>query len=293
MPAVTIGMPAYNAAGTIGEAVGSLLRQTFEDIEVIVSDNASTDGTVDILRDLYPSETRLRVISHDRNIGANANYSSLVAQARGRYFKWASSSDWCAPTFVERCVAELESEPEVILVCPRTRTFEHDVSDAIDYADDVGFEQKEPVRRFVALMQGLKLNNAINGVFRTEALRRTRLIEHYPGSDVVMMAHIALLGRIRLLPEALYYRRMTRESATCLQTPEQRVRHHYPVQTIRSLFPHWRWYCAQVHAISASGLSRPERLEALRYTARMVRWSMRELLGDVVTAMRYPLGLYG
>lgn len=293
MPAVTIGVPAYNASATIGETVGSLLRQTFEDVEVIVGDNASTDHTVELLHDLFPRERRLRIVRHPQNIGANSNYSSLVAQASGGYFKWASSSDWCAPTFIESCIVALEAVPQIVLACPRTKTFEHDVTNAVDYVGDIGVEHDDPVQRFIALLQELRLNNAINGVFRTEVLRRTRLIEHYPGSDVVMMAHIALLGRIRLLPDSLYYRRMTRETATSLQTPEQRLRHHYPVRTARSLFPNWRWYGALVYAVVSSGLSWQQVVHALRFTGKMARWSRRELLADFAVAARFPFGVDG
>ena len=74
----------------------------------------------------------------------------------------------------------------------------------------------------------MALNNAINGLIRMSALRETRLIEPYRGSDVVLMGHLALLGKFRLIDDALYFRRMEPATSTVLQDPLAVLRHHYP-----------------------------------------------------------------
>jgi glycosyltransferase involved in cell wall biosynthesis len=285
---VTLGVPVYNAEGTVAETVESLLRQTYQDFELIVSDNASTDRTVAIVQSIAERDSRVRVIRQGWNIGANGNYSALVAAARGEYFKWSSASDWCAPTFIERCVAFLEARPDVALAFPGTRTFGASRADAEDYPNDVDFSDEDPVRRLIRVIECMRLNNAVNGVFRTAVLRRTKIIEHFPGADVVLMANVALLGKMCLLPEKLYYRRMTPDHATSLQGAEAVRAHHYPNRTARSLLPHWRWYLSQVRAVFTAGLSASDLGRALFYTLRMMHRDFGKLTNDVVIALKYP-----
>src|SRR5437588_11637496 len=73
-PAVSVGMPVYNMAATIREAVMSLLAQTFTDFELLIGDNASTDGTEEICRELAASDTRIRYVRHSENLGPTANF---------------------------------------------------------------------------------------------------------------------------------------------------------------------------------------------------------------------------
>ncbi len=289
-PAVSVGMPAYNSAATIRAAVECLLAQGFADFELIISDNASTDRTWTIIEEYAGRDPRVRGIRQPRNIGANGNYSAVFRAARGRYFKWASSNDWCAPEFLGRCVDHLDSHPDTVLVAPRTRIFQGDISNWQDYPKDIAFEQADPVERFKAVAGSLALNNVINGLVRTAALRRTRLIDHYPGADVVLVGHLALLGRIALLEAPLFYRRLDRETATSLMSSDAVHRHHYPTQTARSLFPAWRFAMGWARAAASAGLSAPDTARALAWTLRMAWWDNAGLRHDLLTVLRRPVG---
>ena len=136
-PTVTVGMPAYNAARWIGAAIESILGQSFRDFELIISDNASTDDTLAICQRYASADARIRVVANPQNIGANRNYFAVLRAARGRYFKWASSNDLCAPTFIEKCIAALEREPSAVLAAPRTWLFQESPADATPYERDV------------------------------------------------------------------------------------------------------------------------------------------------------------
>lgn len=286
-PAVSIGMPAYNAARTIRSAIDSLLAQSFDDLELIVSDNASTDETWSIIEEYARLDRRVVPLRQPHNIGANGNYSAVVRLARGRYFKWASSNDWCAPHFVARCVAHLERHADTVLVAPRTRLFENTPDTYVDYDRDQAFDDEDAVARFVRVGSSLALNNVLNGVVRTDALRRTRLIEHYPGADIVLVGHLALLGKIVLLDEPLFYRRMDSFTATRLMSAEAVHRHHYPRNSLRSLFPAWRLAAGWATAALASGLSVVDSARALSHVARMTHWMSAELRLDLANALRY------
>ncbi len=288
-PLVSIGMPAYNSARTIRESLDCLLTQDCHDIEVIISDNASTDATWAILQEYAARDSRVVILRQPRNVGANGNYSAVFRAARGRYFKWASSNDWCAPDFVSSCVALLETRPDAVLVAPRTRLFQQTIDDGAAYNDDRAFDDPDPVRRFADVTTRMRLNNVLNGVVRTNALRRTRLIEHYRGADVVLVGHLALLGPILLLDRYLFGRRMDRASATPLMSDDAIRRHHHPTKTLNALFPGVRYAAGCFRAVAATSLSPTDRLRALAWVARLTRWRVPELGRDLIDALRYPL----
>jgi glycosyltransferase involved in cell wall biosynthesis len=102
-PLVTIAIPTYNrAGGYLGLALQSASGQTYPDIEILVADNASTDGTGDLVRSY--ADPRIRYIRHAANIGANNNFNFCVREARGKYFLLLHDDDLIDPDFVEVCM---------------------------------------------------------------------------------------------------------------------------------------------------------------------------------------------
>lgn len=287
-PLLSIGMPVYNGEHTIAAALESLLGQTFGDFELIVSDNASSDGSWKIIEAFAARDRRIRALRQAQNIGANANYSAVFRAARGKYFKWASSNDWCAPEFLQRCVEQLEADPGIVLVAPRTRLFESDIASCTEYPGDIACTQPNAADRFIHVGMCLKLNNVVNGVVRAGALRRTRLVEHYPGADVVLVAHLALLGRIVLLPQRLFYRRMARATATRLMNEQAVHKHHYPAPTLRSLFPAWRlawgWTRVSLYALPRV----VDTARALHWAMRQAYWNRAQMWRDLIDLLRWP-----
>jgi glycosyltransferase involved in cell wall biosynthesis len=286
-PRVTIGIPVYNGAATLGPAVEPLLAQTFGDFELVISDNASTDSTRDVVESLARTDPRIRYIRQQENIGANRNYSFVATAARGEFLKWASASDWCAPTFLEQCVAALDRDPAAVLAAPRTRLFEGDPASASDYDEDIALLQASAIERFIALTEQIRLNNAMNGLIRLSALRNTSIMEAYPSADVVMMGHLALLGKFILLDEPLFYRRMEAATSTALQDAASIQRHHYPNMTFRALFPHWKRQVGWFRAVGGAPTGLPDKVRAWAWTTRMAYWERKSLLEDIGDAWGY------
>lgn len=287
VPILTIGLPAYNAAATIGPSIESLLAQTFGEFELLVSDNASTDGTREVVEAYVRADPRVRYLRQSENIGANGNYSHLVRVARGEFFKWAASSDLCAPTFVEKCVTALATRPDAVLAVPRTCTFVGDPSTAKRYDHDIEIIDATPSARLRALNSSLRLNNVLNGVVRLDALRRTRLIEPYYGADIVLVGHLALLGKILLVDEPLFFRRMEVSAATALQDPVACRRHHYPRLSARVLFQDWKRQYGWLRAGAATPMSFAEKMRVLSYLTQMCVWERRKLWDNVQQAFDY------
>lgn len=287
VPRVSVGLPTYNAEKTIASSIDAILAQSMSDFELIISDNASTDGTWSIVQAYARRDSRIVALRQPVNIGANGNYSAVFRAARAGYFKWASSNDWCAETLIERCVALLDHEPGAVLVAPRTRLFADTIDHFSEYPHDVAFNQGTPSERLIAVTTRLPLNNVLNGVIRSEALRRTRLIDHFIGADIVLVGHLAMLGNIELIDEPLFYRRMDRETATQMMSAEAMHRHHYPATTWRALFPTWRVHAAWIGAVLSSDLPPAQTHRALAWVLKRAYWTAPALGRDIVEAATF------
>ena len=103
-PLLSIGMPVYNGQNYIKEAVNSILRQTFKDFELIISDNGSSDGTQKICEECAHKDKRIKYIRHEHNRGASWNFNYVAGLASGKYFKWAGHDDNLDPEFLKECV---------------------------------------------------------------------------------------------------------------------------------------------------------------------------------------------
>lgn len=119
-PRVSIGMPVYNGAATIATAIAAVLSQSFTDFELIISDNASTDGTGEICDRAAVADPRIRVIRQPRNLGAIANFETVLGAARAPFFAFAAADDWMERNFIEETLTALENAPEAVACSPRT-----------------------------------------------------------------------------------------------------------------------------------------------------------------------------
>jgi glycosyltransferase involved in cell wall biosynthesis len=113
-PLITIGIPTYNRAALVRNCVASALAQSYQNIEVLVSDNASTDDTLAILKSI--NDKRLRVLTSPENVGAVNNFSKCIREAKGDYLTLVSDDDILDPTFLEKCVRLVKMQPDITIV---------------------------------------------------------------------------------------------------------------------------------------------------------------------------------
>ena len=114
LPKVSIGLIVYNGAATLRVALDSILNQTFTDFELIISDNASTDGTENICREYAYSDKRIDYIRQPMNIGIHANLLFVCGQAVAEYFMWAAADDSRSCDAVQACVNVLSSDSDCV-----------------------------------------------------------------------------------------------------------------------------------------------------------------------------------
>jgi len=207
-PEISIGLPVYNGARFLEQALQSLLQQSYRDLELIISDNASSDSTPEICAHYSTRDARIRYVRQRKNIGAPRNWSLVATLARGRFFKWASVNDLVSPDMLEKCVAVLRARPDAVLAYGRTCLMDEESGAKALYAGDFALDDLRPSDRFEHLLRSLELNNAQSGLIKVSALRETGLDRPYAGGDVPLMAELALRGTFVLIPDVLLFRRM-------------------------------------------------------------------------------------
>src|SRR5262245_44937991 len=134
-PRISIGLPVYNGEKFLKESVNSLLAQTFDDFELILSDNASTDETPAICRSYSDADKRVRYFRNDENIGVYRNFNRVFQLGSGEYFKWAAADDICHRELLAKCLKVLESDASVVATYPKVQFVDEegrrlDLSDA-------------------------------------------------------------------------------------------------------------------------------------------------------------------
>ena len=115
MVMISIGLPVYNGDKYLTRAIESILMQTHQNLELIISDNASNDETRDICEHYKNIDRRVRYKRNNANIGAAKNFNNTFALANGKYFRWMAHDDVCAPSYLEECVNVLEKDHSVVL----------------------------------------------------------------------------------------------------------------------------------------------------------------------------------
>jgi glycosyltransferase involved in cell wall biosynthesis len=225
MSTVAIGMPVWNGEAFLSEAIEAILAQTYGDLELVISDNASTDATAEICHSYAKHDARIRYIRQQTNIGSAPNHNEVFRRSTCRYFKWAAHDDVLAPRFVEECVRILDYDEAVVLCSPATVLINEEGSPLPYSAEhnamvdssghkwplspekNPGLMSEDSADRFAAVLLNMSLCLEIFGLMRRSALAKTSLQASHVGADKVVLAALSLIGRFYLLEETLFYRR--------------------------------------------------------------------------------------
>ncbi|MER5382463.1 glycosyltransferase [Streptomyces sp. NBC_00647] len=205
-PRLSIGLPVYNGEEYLAEALDALLGQTYEDFELVISDNASTDGTEDICRRYAAKDSRIRYLRLPRNIGAAPNHNHVFTECHGELFKWASHDDLYARDLLQRCVQALDERPDVILAHSGQAVIDGDGQVKVPYEYGLATDSPHPPERFRSLLFEPG-GDDFYGVMRADVLRRVKPHDSYHHADRTFVAEITLHGPFHQVPELLYFRR--------------------------------------------------------------------------------------
>lgn len=282
-PLVSIGLPVYNGAAFLSEALESILAQTFDDFELIICDNASTDRTADICLEFASRDSRVRYHRQPKNMGACRNYDMSFHMARGRYFKWAAHDDLLAPTYLEQLVAVLEEDEGCVLVHPGTVLIDADGQELREYEDDIACDSDNAAVRLEHWLRPTKiLCNPVFGLIRRDAMARTPLHGDYIASDRAFLAAMTMQGRCRAIHDRLFLRRV--HSGTSIAANRDKgsrtewFRGHRPRLPV---LPYWRLGRGYLGAVRTAPLSFRERFSCYVVLVKWMKDHRRHLLREL------------
>jgi glycosyltransferase involved in cell wall biosynthesis len=283
---VSIGLPVYNGENYIQEAIESILSQTFEDFELIISDNASTDQTEAICRSFALKDERIRYFRNQENLGASSNYKRVFNLASGELFKWAAHDDICQPRFLARCVEVLDHDPTVVLCYARTITIDSEGKFTKKWDARPEFGSVMPRKRFREVLAPTE-TFPIWGLMRTNILKKTPLLGNYPEHDLPLLTELSLYGRFYEVPEFLFFSREHGQRsvrAYDFRKPHEAIVWYDPKMSGKIIFPAWRLFYEYIASINRAPLSMKQRLPCYSIMGSWVKNHRQDLLRDLIFA---------
>jgi glycosyltransferase involved in cell wall biosynthesis len=187
-PLVTLGVPVRNGARTLAMALDSLRRQTYENLEILLSDNESSDETANIMRAFATEDLRATYVRHDDALKVLDHFSKVIQAARGKYIVLCAADDERNDAYVETLVDALERDPKAVLAFGRVVAVSED-----GRRRDLPFEFENsslPIWRRIARSAWTHCTH-FYGMWRTSVLRSIQIREttYWPDMQVMMAAN--------------------------------------------------------------------------------------------------------
>ena len=285
-PRVSVGLPVHNGERFIRETLDSIVGQSFKDLEIVISDNASSDGTAVICEEYAHKDGRIRYVRNMKNIGLAKNFNRVVELATGEYFKLANADDQCSPDLVSQCVGVLDRHPEVVLCYGKTTLIDGEGRTLREYEDGLNLRSASVTERFRQVLMRVRLVNVLQGVMRVEPLRRTALLDSYVGADIVLVAELALRGQFYELPERLFRRRIHGEAFSGKASYEDQQEAWEPGTGRRIDLYFSRHYLGYLRAVARAPLPIATKLQLAAVVARRGIRARRELVRELFDGLR-------
>jgi hypothetical protein len=241
MTRVSVGIAVYNGEKYLAETLDSLLAQSLQEFEIVISDDASTDRTPEICRCYEAKDSRIRYSRNARNIGGAPNFKRVVKLSRAPLFHGGACHALYGPSFLARCVDALERDPGVVLSHTRTKLigdegelllFDRKRACHVDryghlkgtsgdlmrpQPSHIG-QSANPETRFREVLWCMGWSLPLSGVIRKKALLKTSHYGKYSGIDKVLLAELALQGRFHEVGQELFAKRIHHGCTRC-KTP--------------------------------------------------------------------------
>lgn len=286
-PLVTVGVPVYNGERYLAQCLESLLAQTYRNITLLISDNASTDGTAAICRRYVEADQRVRYHRNPTNIGLYGNFRFILDAVRTRYVKMASADDYWAPQMLADAVAQMERDPSLVLCYPQAILVDENGAELSKYEHRLQLMEDDPALRFRRALTEVGLVNQLQGVMRIDAVRAALPLMDEPGADNIFLAELALHGKILQLPAYHYYRRFHEEASSWNRTSgNHQVQRVLKAGSGRMRMLSWKLHMGLIRRLLHSPLETAPKLKLLLYLAKRMVWDRSSLVHDLWQLLR-------
>jgi glycosyltransferase involved in cell wall biosynthesis len=300
-PLVSIGLPVYNGEAYLEGCLNAILGQTFEDFEVVISDNASTDNTGEICRRLMQNDKRIRYVRQSENLGAAQNYNIVFEMSCGKFFRWAAHDDLIMPSYLEKCVQVLEKDTNMDIVIAYPRAMHFDERTKLSELYDVelpwgGVSASSRLADCLVDAPATILTKCypVFGLMRRDVLQTTRLIQPFNSSDKVLLVEMALRGNFQEIPEYLFHRRLHDGTSLNVSASYEDVARWFdPKQGKRFPMPQTKLLLGYLRATWEAPLKLRSKWKCFRTISRMCmrKKNWRIMLGECRIRIMQDLGL--
>lgn len=217
LPAVSIGVPTYNRPKELRRALKAIVEQTYPNLEIIVSNNASPSEEVEtVIKEFMSRDQRIQYYRQAVNYGPAYNFQFVLDKAAGDFFMWASDDDWRAPEFVEELVAQLVNHPDASLAFCNFIAARETGEQVLGYPDFLSMMKRfavnsNTIRQLMFYLQSESAGkaNLIYGLIRRKFLKGFKFVEfvrksgHY-GADMLFVFWLLGQGSLVLSDKNLY-----------------------------------------------------------------------------------------
>jgi len=224
-PLVSIGLPTRNGARSIRHILDSLLSQTYPHLELIISDNASTDDTEKICQEYAKKDPRIKYLRQKENVGISDNFRFVLDQATGKYFMWAADDDKWEFNYVEVLKSVLERNPtHGVTMSSIVRIYDNDVFfDKILLTGRNDLTHLGYIAVFNKLLQGVKIHLFIYGLFRTTLIKKlmSRPFPTCIAGDRILISELALMTHFYSVKDILFTKTIAKKSIAVRYSDEK------------------------------------------------------------------------
>ncbi|TNH18523.1 glycosyltransferase [Halomonas sp. BL6] len=202
-----VGVPVYNEEKYIRETIKSLKKQDFGDVKFLISDNCSTDNTLNIICEEVIGDDRFEIFQHQGNVGAAGNFEFAFKNSRSKYFMWLGGHDFLSDSYLSTVIESIVRDSGVsmvmgkpVAVAENSKEIGFLESGVYDFFDD----KKES--RYLKSVAELSNCTVVHAIFLREALENFEFrVTLSP--DHVLISHLLWHGKLKNLSNVFYYRR--------------------------------------------------------------------------------------
>lgn len=282
-PLVSIGLPVFNGQNFLEEAIKSVLNQTYKNLELIISDNGSTDNTQKICYKYLKQDKRIQYYRFSKNYGAAKNYNRTFNFSNGKYFKWLAHDDLLTNTNISRSVRIMEKYPDITLCGSQKIIIDADGNLLSQYDfQNLNLLENDPVVRYnyflKAFAKGFDHADFIFGLIRSSELKTTNLIGNYTSADFTLLAELILKGKFYVIEEPLFMRRFhqgistsvnnnqdsknknNKDTNTITHKKNTEIAKWFDPQSKTRYIPHFKWLAVLIEAIKEQKIDRTQKI---------------------------------
>lgn len=201
-PLISIGIPVYNGERFLRTVIDSLLKQTYTNFELIISDNYSEDSTELICREYVQLDSRVKYFKQIVNIGMFPNFNFVFEKAKGVFFMWAAADDKWDKCYLEQAVEILENNPDCVSVFSHFEIFDINNGCTIEKITPSSIASNLPSLRIKRVLEELH-PNLIYGLHRKSSIIDNKF-ETIDWSDVLFVSRLVSKGKYFIIPKVLY-----------------------------------------------------------------------------------------